>query len=131
MSEAPAPTFEQVGRDIRRAGYRLNNLMHRLDGLYQCNLRRDNTAFFEFAYGGDAVEAMQKALAKARSGKMVVERPPHNDDADPTVTGQTKAATSPVPPGEMPDRTLADIGAQLLTAGQNVAINTAMDDLIG
>ena len=39
MSIEQPRTCEELFKAVRRAGCRVNNLFHRMDGLWQCNLR--------------------------------------------------------------------------------------------
>lgn len=95
-------TFEAMNRRVKAAGYRIQNLFHRYDGLYQCNLRSyDKVTAFEFGYGVTAALAMERALDKALSGKSVRQAPTEPDDADPLKVGQTKDPAAPVPAGEL------------------------------
>ena len=107
MSIEQPRTCEELFKAVRRAGCRVNNLFHRMDGLWQCNLRgMDKLSFFEFAYGTTANQVLEKALKKVEDGRRV--HPPDppivfHEDRDPRNVGSTLEPTNlidPDPPSE-------------------------------
>lgn len=90
MSPHPK-TVEELLSEVRKENCRINNLFHRMDGLWQANLRsRDNMQFFEFGYGPSPQDALEKALEKVRKNLRVGKTMPDDDNRDPTNVGSTK-----------------------------------------
>ncbi len=95
------PSLETILRMVRDRGYRINNMFHRIDGLWQANLRsKDNANTFEFAYGPSPGDAILKALQKVRQGRTATRTRASDDEADPFMVGSTKSAE--LPPNEAP-----------------------------
>lgn len=91
--------IEELFREIRAAGMRVNNLFHRMDGMWQCNLRsRDNNLFFEYGYGPSPQDAIEKALASVAKNNRVRKPMPDDDNRDPMKVGSTKEPTNHVDP---------------------------------
>lgn len=64
--------LDDLLRQVRKRGLRLNNCFQRQDGFYQVNLRSDDShAFYEFGSGPDAAMAVERALEKVAAGKTV------------------------------------------------------------
>lgn len=106
MSDAPAvPTLESLFREVRTKSLRVNNLFHRMDGQWQCNLRSaDAMTFFEFGYGPDAPGAVMRALEKAGGNKFVpAARKTSDEDLSPNQVGIVRhegATDQPAPTDE-------------------------------
>lgn len=63
--------MEEIIKELNKNGFRINNLFQLGDGFWRCNVRKDNRdgtagAFFEFANGTTAEEALYEALAKTK-----------------------------------------------------------------
>ncbi len=58
-------TFEDMVSEIETAGFRLNNLFRRTDGLWLGNVRSTDSTMFEYGIASTAQEAMQVALENA------------------------------------------------------------------
>lgn len=89
-------------RQVREAGFKVNNLFHRVDGMSQANLRAVNVPLtFAFAYGPCFSDALRNALEKAKKG-IVAPLSTFGDDArDPRQIGGTKEVTRMIHPGEL------------------------------
>ncbi len=80
MSEV-APALEQVLRQVRSRGLRVDAWWHRRDGWWQAGLRTaDNRVFFRFGIGPDAAGAIEAALEQAVQGRRA--EPAHRQPAD-------------------------------------------------
>lgn len=87
--------------EVKRHGFRVSNLFHRMDGLFQANLRSSTAGLtFEFAYGPSPEDALERALAKAWDGRIVPHSAPKDDERDPRQVGGTKECVRPVPEDE-------------------------------
>ena len=69
----PNARLPAVMAEVRAAGWKINNLFHRMDGQCQANLRTGDASpgFFEWGYGSTFVEALEKALDNAKVSKRV------------------------------------------------------------
>lgn len=105
MSEAHGRAIEDLIVEVRKAGYRVNNLWHRRDGMWASNLRSQDGVFFAFGYGVGAELALEKALAHAIARKPGPATD-HKDDERPH--DQVPFDSSPTGP-EAPDDDDEDI----------------------
>lgn len=124
------PSIEKLLRDVKKAGFRVNNMFHRMDGQWQVNLRSAMlpSTFFDWAYGVDPADAIERALTKAKGGRTVYKAMFRNsdDDLDPRITGHTKDPTNPIPPDASDDEDLLGAATAAVTA-----ITNDIDDLLG
>jgi hypothetical protein len=91
------PSLEDCFRRVREVGAKINNLFHRADGMWQCNLcQRDPQIFFEFAYGPSPADAVLKALVKFSKGAKAGDGSLLIAGQSATLIGSTTAATDEI-----------------------------------
>ena len=103
MSNDVNTDLPRLIREVKAAGYRINNLFHRADGQCQANLRSNTVGalVFAWAYGPCFADALEKALAKAKAGQTAPLSPVGDDDRDPRKLGDLTEVTRPIHPGEL------------------------------
>ncbi len=103
MSNDVNADLPRLIREVKQAGYRINNLFHRADGQCQANLRSSQVGglVFAWAYGPCFADALAAALEKARKGVTAPLSSVGDDARDPRKLGDQTDVTKPIHPGEL------------------------------
>jgi len=102
LDASEPPTLEKLLAQVKTKGARVNNLLHRMDGMWQCNLRsRDAQSYFQYGFGPTPNDAVRSAIAKFETGQRVLYHNPTDDERDPRMVGSTKEASNPIPASEL------------------------------